>query len=219
MSQDSAKSVINMKLAVKILLIILFPTLLTLFCVRVAFTESFVEFVYSKTELPPDPMPYQQRLNIAKLGLRSVISHKGMEEFKNSGLFNQREIRHMEDVKRLLKVFFTILYIGIPILLLGLFKLKKPKEIGQVFFFGALLLEAFALFVLLVSLINYDWLFIAFHELFFDPYSWRFFDEDMLLRVYPMDFWYKATLYTTFMVISLNLLFQVFGFLMWRKGR
>ncbi len=207
-----------MKLVLKALLVVLFPLLISLLCVRVAFTEGFVEFVYSKTELPPDSMPYQQRLNIAKLGLRSVISHKGMEEFKNSGLFNQREINHMEDVKRLLKVFFSIIYVGMPIFLLGLFKLKKLKEIGQVFFFGALLLEAFALFVLFVSLINYEWLFIAFHELFFDPYSWRFFDEDMLLRVYPMDFWYKATLYTTLMVIFLNLFFQGLGLLLWRKG-
>jgi len=89
---------------IKALLIFLFPVLLTLLCVRLSFTEAFVDFLYPRVVLPPDPMPYEQRLNIAKLGLRSVLSDKGMEDFKNSGLFNYREIKHMEDVKRLRKI-------------------------------------------------------------------------------------------------------------------
>lgn len=88
---------------------------------------------------------------------------------------------------------------------------------GKVLFFGALLLELFALFVFFVSLTNYEWLFVAFHNLFFDPYSWRFRDEDMLLRVYPMDFWYKATIYTTLMVFSINLVFQIIGLFLWKS--
>ena len=38
--------------------------------------------------------------------------------------------------------------------------------------------EVFVLFVLIASAVNYDWLFTAFHNLFFDPYSWRFRDEE-----------------------------------------
>ncbi len=201
----------------KILLVALFPLFLTLLCVRVAFTEKYIEFIYSKTNLPPDPMPYQLRMDIAKLGLRSVLSHKGMEEFKNSGLFNQREIKHMEDVKRLLKFFFSFLYVGLPIYLIGLFSLRDLKQIGKTLFFGSLLLELFALFVIFASLINYEWIFVAFHDLFFDPYSWRFFDEDMLIRVYPMDFWYKATLYTTLMTLFVNLFLQAIGLLLWKR--
>ncbi len=204
--------------AVSLWLIVLFPLLLTLLVVRLAFTEPFVEFLYKRAQLPPDPMPYELRLSIAKMGLRSVLSEEGMEEFKNSGLFNHREIRHMEDVKRLLKAFFSLLYVGLPLWLLGFFSLRQKREMGKVIFFGGLLLEAFVLFVLVLSIINYDWLFTAFHDLFFDPYSWRFRDEDMLLRVYPMDFWFKATLYTAFGVFSLNLVLQVLGFILWRKG-
>jgi integral membrane protein (TIGR01906 family) len=202
---------------IKALLILLFPLLLTLLCVRLSFTGAFIDFLYPRVDLPPDPMPYEQRLNIAKLGLRSVLSDKGMEDFKNSGLFNYREIKHMEDVKRLLSLFFGFLYIGLPAWLLLFLSLKNLKEMGKVLFFGALLLELFALFVFFVSLTNYEWLFVAFHNLFFDPYSWRFRDEDMLLRVYPMDFWYKATIYTTLMVFFLNSVFQLIGLFLWRS--
>lgn len=203
--------------AVAILLTALFPLFLTLLWVRLAFTETFVEFLYHRVNLPPDPMPYELRLSIAKMGLRSVTSDAGMEEFRNSGLFNQREIKHMEDVKELLDFFFLILYVGLPLWFLGLFSLRSSKSVGKVLFFGSLLLEIFVLFVVFFSLTNYEWLFEAFHNLFFDPYSWRFREEDMLLRVYPMDFWYKATLYTALGVFSLNLFLQSIGLLLWRK--
>ncbi|MFN7065391.1 MAG: TIGR01906 family membrane protein [Aquificaceae bacterium] len=206
-----------MKVFLKVLLVVLFPLLLTLLSVRIAFTEAFVEFLYPRVELPQDPMPYELRLSIAKLGLRSVLTDKGMEELKNSGLFNEREIRHIEDVKRLLGFSFVLLYIGLPIFLLGLLSLREIKNIGMVLFFGSLLLEVFALFVLLSSVINYEGIFTAFHELFFDPHSWRFFEEDMLIRVYPMDFWLKATLYTTLMVFFVNLFPQALGLLLWRR--
>ncbi|MFN4320085.1 MAG: TIGR01906 family membrane protein [Aquificaceae bacterium] len=202
---------------IKVLLILFFPALLTLFCVRISFTEAFVDFLYPKVKLPPDPMPYELRLNIAKLGLRSVLSDKGMEEFKGSGLFNYREIKHMEDVKKLLGFLFAFLYVGLPAWLFLFLSLKNLREMGKVLFFGALLMELFALFVLFASFVDYEWLFVTFHNLFFDPYSWRFREEDMLLRVYPMDFWYKATIYTALMVFSINLLFQVIGLYFWRS--
>ncbi|MEM1642715.1 MAG: DUF1461 domain-containing protein, partial [Desulfurococcaceae archaeon] len=122
------------------------------------------------------------------------------------------------DVKRLLSFFFGFLYITLPIWLLGFFSLKNRKDMGKVLFFGGFLLKVFVLFVLIASAVNYDWLFTAFHDLFFDPYSWRFRDEDMLLRVYPMDFWFKATLYTALGVFLVNLFLQTLGFILWRRS-
>lgn len=209
---------VNIKRTLSVLLIVSFPFLLVLLGVRLAFTESSVEFLYSRISLPADPMPYELRLSIAKMGLRSVISDSGMEEFKNSGLFNYREIKHMEDVKRLMSFLFTLLYIGSPLWIFCLLALKSKETIGMVLFFGSLLLELFVLLVVLLSIISYEWLFEAFHNLFFDPYSWRFRKEDMLLRVYPMDFWYWATIYTAIGIFTINLLFQATGLLLWKRS-
>lgn len=195
---------------------LLYPLVFTLLAVRLAFTEPFVEFLYRHVELPPDPMPYELRLEIAKLGLRSVLFDEGMREFKSSGLFNPREIKHMEDVKNLLSFFFTVLYISLPLWLFTLLSLKSRKLIGKSLFFGSVMLELFALLVVVLSFVNYEWLFVSFHNLFFDPYSWRFFDQDMLLRVYPMDFWYKATIYTAVGLLGFNLLLQALGFYLWQ---
>ncbi len=202
----------------RVLLSLLYPSLLVILSIRLAFSEPFVEFLYSRIELPPDPMSYEVRLSIAKLGLRSVLSEEGMREFVQSGLFNQREIKHMEDVKSLLSLFFTFLYIALPFWFFIFLRLRGWKERGMVLISGGLLLEGFALFVLFASIVSYEWIFEAFHNLFFDPYSWRFREEDMLLRVYPMDFWFWATVYTALGVFIVNAFLQALGFLLWRKS-
>jgi hypothetical protein len=67
-----------------ILLSLFFPFLLVFLCVRLAFTEFFVELNYRFGDLPPDRwgMGYEERLSIAKLGLRSVLSDEG-----NAGVY------------------------------------------------------------------------------------------------------------------------------------
>ena len=196
-----------------------FPFLLIFLCVRLAFTEFFVELNYRFGNLPPDRwgMDQERRLEIAKLGLRSVLSDKGMEEFISSGLFREKEIRHMQDVKRLLSVIFKVLYFGLPLWLFLFFSLRDKKKMGLVLFSGALLTEILVIFVLVFSLLNYDLLFEVFHNFFFDPYSWRFFDQDMLLRVYPMKFWYNATLWVGVFSLLLNSSFQALGLILWKK--
>ncbi|WP_029551419.1 TIGR01906 family membrane protein [Thermocrinis jamiesonii] len=196
-----------------------FPFLLIFLCVRLAFTEFFVELNYRFGNLPPDRwgMDQERRLEIAKLGLRSVLSDKGMEEFISSGLFREKEIKHMQDVKRLLSVIFKVLYFGLPLWLFLFFSLRDKKKMGLVLFSGALLTEILVIFVLVFSLLNYDLLFEVFHNFFFDPHSWRFFDQDMLLRVYPMKFWYNATLWVCVFSLLLNSSFQALGLILWKK--
>jgi integral membrane protein (TIGR01906 family) len=202
-----------------IILSLFFPFLLVFLCVRLAFTEFFVELIYRFGNLPPDQwgMSYKERLSIAKLGLRSVLSDEGMQEFIKSGLFREKEIKHMQDVKKLLSVIFKALYIGGPLWLILFFSLKDKRKAGLTLFLGATFTEILVIFVLIFSFLNYDLLFEAFHNLFFDPYSWRFLDQDMLLRVYPMEFWYNATLWVSIFALILNSFFQTLGFILWRS--
>jgi len=123
----------------------------------------------------------------------------------------------MQDVKDLLSVVFKALYLGGPLWLILFFSLKDKRKMGLTLLFGATLTEIFVIFVLIFSLLNYELLFEAFHNLFFDPYSWRFLDQDMLLRVYPMKFWYNATLWVSVLAFVLNSLFQALGFILWRS--
>ncbi len=199
-------------------LVLSFPFLVVLLSTRIAFTEAFLEWVYSKEEFPQDifGMPKERRLEIAKLGLRSVLSDEGMREFKESGLFNEREIAHMEDVKALLGVSFKVLYLGIPLWLVLFLSLRDPRVMGKLLFFSSLLTEVLLVALLLVSLLAYHWAFEAFHLLLFDPYSWRFRDEDMLLRVYPMELWFTGTVFVFVLSMVISSSFGALGLLMWR---
>lgn len=196
--------------------VLIAPAVLILLSVRLAFTEFFVRWEYAKKDFPEDKWGLRKevRLKIAILGLKAVLSDEGMKEFKASGFFGEREIRHMEDVKRLLSVLFPTLYVlGILWLFITL-SLGSKRQIGQVLIISGTLTETLVLIVLLISLINYDWLFTTFHNYVFDPYSWRFRDDDMLLRVYPMKFWFDATIFVGILTFILSSLLQGIGFLL-----
>ncbi len=202
-------------------IILLFPFVLVLFSVRLAFTEFFVEWEYSKKNFPEDRWGLSKdvRLHIAKLGLRAVLSDEGMREFKASGFFSSREIKHMEDVKRFLSIIFPAFYLLSAILFALLISLGSLKETGRMLMLGGFLVDVIAFVFLLLSLIDYNWLFVNFHNLVFDPYSWRFRDEDMLLRVYPMKFWFDATVSVIVLTLILAAILQAVGFLLVKINR
>lgn len=200
----------------KTLILVLFPVAIVLLSVRLAFTEFFVEWEYSKEDFPKDRwgLSNEVRLQIAKLGLRAVLSDSGMKEFKASGLFENREIKHMQDVKRLLSFLFFLLYALIPVISILLLSLRSVRRIGWMLLLSSLIVDGIGIFFILLSFVDYDWLFTTFHDYVFGPYSWRFRDTDMLLRVYPMKFWFDATVFTLLLTFVIAGIFQILGFLL-----
>ncbi len=185
-----------------LLVIVLSPVVFIGLPVRAAFSEWFVEWEYSKEDFPEDPygMDREYRLYLAKLGLRAVLSDEGMEEFKRAKLpdgrraFNEREIKHMEDVKRLLDVFFPALYVSTAVFGGSLLILRSTDLVGKALLISSVITLFLLTSALLLSVTNYDLAFEIFHNLLFDPYSWRFRYSDTLLRIYPMKFWYDGTI-------------------------
>ena len=210
------------KLVAFSLVVILSPLIFLGIPTRVAFNEWFIDWEYSKADFPKDRygLPDDYRRYLAKLGLRSVLSDEGMEEFKRAKLpdgrkaFNEREIKHMEDVKNLLSVFFPLVYIAATISFLSLLYLRDPRLIGKALIFASLfsfmLTGASAIF----SITNYELAFELFHNYVFDPYSWRFKYTDTLLRIYPMKFWYDGTIFVVASAGLLCLLSLVAGVLL-----
>ncbi len=180
-----------MKKILRILLIFLTPPLVFLISLKLAFTEPFLEIVYATTRFAEDGIPKEEKLNIAKLGLRAVLSEKGMKEFVNSGLFNQREILHMQDVKALLSKFFAIMYFIIGTWIILVISIRDSILIGKSLFYAFMLSELLVILIL-SPLLYFESFFYLFHDLFFDPYSWKFYPGDMLIVVYPMEFWFRA---------------------------
>jgi len=199
--------------------VLVFPFAVLGLSVRLAFTETAVELI--QQTLPPERfgMSDEKRLELAKLGLRAVLSEEGMRAFKEAKLagrraFREKEVKHMEDVARFLRLFFPAVY-ALLILWLGLaVYLKSPRFLVLSGITGVGFLAALALLVFA----NYERAFELFHLWVFDPYSWRFKDEDTLLRVYPMEFWFKATLLVAALSFLISLLTLLIGIL-WEKRR
>ena len=208
--------IVNMKVFI---LILSFPLLVVLLSTRIAFTETSVEIIYKLSSLPPDifGLPQERRLEIAKLGLKAVLSDEGMQAFKESGLFNEREIRHMEDVKGLVSKAFILLYVGLPLWIVLLVSLKNKTTIGKVLVFSSFFAESLIVLVVVILFLAFDLAFETFHLVLFDPHSWIFRDEDMLIRVYPQEFWFNASVLVAIFAFTITSVTLALGFLLWKR--
>jgi len=188
-----------MRRLISVILVIVFPYISLGLSARIAFSEKFIEWEYSKKDFPRDRwgMEKEERLKLAKLGLKAVMSDEGMEEFKNAKLkngrkaFTQRETKHMGDVKRFLSFFFPSVYILALFWISGVILLKS----FEVLIWSGVFNTFFLAFLGILTFINYNKAFEVFHNILFDPYSWRFRYSDTLIRIYPMKFWYDGTVF------------------------
>ena len=116
-------------------------------------------------------------------------------------LFNDREDKHMSDVQALLGRFYTLqVASGVYILLyLASAPLWQRRGYwhalgGQLRWGGTLTLGLFALFGAL-SLVDFDQLFLQFHEISFSNDFWMLDPtKDRLIMMFPEGFWYDSAI-------------------------
>lgn len=197
-----------------------FPFVALGISVRIAFNEWIIDYIYAKKDFPEDiyGLPEEYRKRLAKIGLRAVLSDEAFEEFKKAKLpdgmraFNAREIEHIHDVKAFLKRFFPAVYVATFLWLLGFLILRSAHYLILSGFLGILTLSILGVLVFT----NYERAFEIFHVITFDPYSWRFFYTDTLIRIYPMKFWYDATKVVAIMSFILSATALLLG-LIWKR--
>lgn len=115
---------------------------------------------------------------------------KGKEELNS--YFNEREIAHLYDVRDVIDGFSYALYISALLFIVLLFLLLKygkhtKKIITSILLYSGIVSMSLSILFFILSL-NFGWLFGNFHELFFDPGTWLFSSEDILIKVFPQQF-------------------------------
>ncbi len=139
-------------------------------------------------------------------------------------LFNERELIHMRDVQKLLKGFYTLqlgaaayalLYLGTSWLWLrGSY---WPNLGSRLRWGGGLTLGLFGGFGLL-SMFNFDQLFLEFHLISFDNDLWMLDPtKDNLIMMFPQGFWYDSAIRMTLATGSQALVALLVGSLLVRK--
>ncbi len=185
------------------LLTIILPLILIMTSIRLLLNPFFLDYEYNLPNFPADDYGFSKadRLHWGELSLDYLTNNQGIEFLANlkfddgSGIYNERELSHMLDVKNLIQAALLGWYIGLAVIILIAVWSWRGKWLGQFWRAlsnGGFLTIAIIILVLLGVLINFDALFRGFHAIFFTGDTWLFYINDTLIRLFPEKLWSDA---------------------------
>jgi len=194
------------------LVTLLVPIALIGLALRVLLTPAFLTVEYNMPYFPVDQYGFTRddRLHWAPYGLDYLvndadISYLGdLKSEDGARLFNERELKHMQDVKNITQAALKVWYSALALLaVLGLLAwrggwdqvyLRGLKQGGWLIIGLAGAIGSIVL-VGMVAAPEFFWdFFTFFHSLFFEGDSWLFLYSDTLIRLFPIRFWQDAFL-------------------------
>ena len=141
-------------------------------------------------------------------------------------LFNNREISHMKDVKQLVRGVYVLALVSaayLAAMIIVGFGWQKarfvPALAKRLTWGGGLTLILIVVFGI-AALVGFDSVFLKFHQLSFANDLWRLDPRtDYLVRIFPQDFWFDATMWVSIRVISGAMMLTVVGSAYYVYGR
>lgn len=193
---------------VRVFLTTIVPVFLTLVSVRIVMSPLFLQFEYNRPGFPADPYGFttQDRLELAPYAVNYLLYNKDLSYLgdmtfpgTDRPLYTRSELRHMYDVQVVTQIAFRVMFFGGLAALITIFLLWRMGRHGrrivrQSLFNGAVLTLSTIALIVLFALTAWDMFFTAFHQLFFEPGTWRFAYSDTLIRLFPEQFWFDASL-------------------------
>lgn len=189
----------------QIILILSVPLLLVLLGSRLAMTSAFLYFEYNRPGFPDDAYGFtrEDRLEYAPYALDYLVYNKNITYLSDltfpdgAPLFNERELAHMEDVQTVTWIAFNSLAFGglfFVVSIIGLWQVN-PGIATNILGWGSLLTFAGIGVIVIVAIAAWDFFFTAFHQMFFESGTWRFYYSDTLIRLFPEQFWFDAAIF------------------------
>ena len=210
----------------KLLIILLIPIFMISSAARLLATDSYLAFEYGKTSFPPDPFGYtnRQRFILASTNIHYVRAHLPGDELSKQFLngvpvYNPREVSHMADVQAVFQSVLRAWQVALILLILlsfFLWKKGEQKALATAIQSGGLLTSGLILSIALLAIFGWQFWFETFHLFFFRPGSWLFSYSDTLIRLFPVEFWFDATLTISIISLAGGLLLALVG---WRGKR
>jgi integral membrane protein (TIGR01906 family) len=214
----------------KLLISLLVPLLLVLGTVQVLVTDQYLEFEYGKAGFPADPYGFdrEQRLAYASVNFRWVRQDQPIEALAgqrlgNQPLYNQRELKHMQDVQGVFWATRRIWLFALGLFALTMLFFANHKdnllEFAAGLKIGGLIVAGLVAVVGLLAIITWQVWFVAFHQVFFTLGSWTFNTSDTLIRLFPERFWYDAALTISGLSIISGLATALIGWYMQQRNQ
>lgn len=195
---------------------LLVPIILTLTSVRLLFTPLFLRFEYNLPGFPEDRYGFstQDRIYWAQFAMDYLLNSAGVEyladlQFEDGmPIYNERELRHMVDVKNTVQAAFWVLGVSLVFLAgLGIWAWFGKWWIDFVNGLrrGGWLAVTLVGSLIFFSILSFGIFFTAFHNVFFQPGTWQFLWSDTLIRLFPQRFWQDIFIYVGLAVVLAGL--------------
>ena len=201
---------------------LLTPILLVLGAVRMMLTPIFMQTEYKLPNFPADKYGFslEERLYWSDITraylIRDVppdyLSKLHLED--GSPLYNERELRHLRDVKVVIAIAQRVLYLGLGFFaLITIWAYRNGAWDG---FFTAVSRGGWLTVGLITAMIvaiflNFDAFFVAFHRVFFEGETWLFKYSDTLIRLFPIRFWQDAFILVGGLTLGVGAALGYFG--------
>ncbi len=193
---------------------LLVPVVFILGAVRLLLTPAYLVIEYNTPNFPADRFGFtkEDRLYWGHLAVEYLlndedISYLGELRFPAGQLvppqscqfmkdcsqfYNDRELGHMLDVKNVVQAALKVWYLAIAgILVAGIWSYygKSWANFKKGLNWGGWLTVFFILTIILLVIIAFGFIFVLFHQVFFDSGTWTFLYSDSLIRLFPERFW------------------------------
>ena len=205
----------------------LLPVLLVLMSVRLLMTPAYLSLEYNRPGFPADRYGWEDgvREQYGPFGVRYLtnnadISYLADLEIDGEAAFTRDELRHMEDVKVVAQTAFRVLGVVAVVFIAASAALlaraeTRPAWMRAIMQGGMRTLIIFGVIGVIV-LISWDFYFDTFHSMFFEAGTWKFYNSDTLIRLYPQQFWFDTSLVAAAMTIG-GALLCIFGPRWWLR--
>ncbi len=174
------------------------PIVLILTNVFIFMTPQWLDYQYSKPGLPKSVrFSDQDRRHYATESIEYVRGSRTLEQFKALGVYDDREIKHMVDVRELVdKARVVWIVVGALIVVaLGVLAARSTTRTlaARGMLSGAILTVGLFVVIGVFAAIGFNTFFTLFHRVFFEGDTWLFSYTDSLIQFYPLPFWFETS--------------------------
>lgn len=202
---------------IRAILTIAVPVLLTVFSIRLTMSYQFLQFEYLRSDFPTDFYGFttEDRLEYAPYAIDYLLNGEDIDflgdlrlpidkcwqpptDADDCPMYEAEALRHMVDVKVVTQTTFTLsfilMWIVIGIFVLGYRYSSYRLLIRRGLTYGSMLTLGLIFAIVVLAMTTWDLFFDTFHELFFEEGTWRFAFSDTLIRLFPEQFWFDASI-------------------------
>ena len=184
-----------------VVVIVGLPPVILLSGLYLLMSPVYIGYEYGKAGFPPAMRLSDEQRQAAAVEciryLRTGVGIEALQRLRGSEgpLFNERELRHMADVKVVTRGAFTFHRVCTVLVLGAALYLARYGLRGQCarhLVQGAGLTILLVILLLLAAVVNFNWFFTQFHHLFFEGDTWLFSYTDTLIQLFPLPFWFDT---------------------------